>query len=73
VYLFRRRTQPAGTAADSDGAGSDGAERTPPFATLTEGGPGAGSAAEWALGEILIRLCNGGRGLRSEPREHAPE
>ena len=32
----------------------------------------AASAAEWAIGELLIRLCNGGRGLRPEPPETPP-
>lgn len=31
-----------------------------------------GSAAEWALGELLIRLCNGGRALRPEPPADDP-
>jgi hypothetical protein len=74
VYLFRRRTHAAGATAGSDAAGRDVADRSSPFdAALTSGGPAPGSAAEWALGELLIRLCNGGRGLRREPREPLAE
>ena len=73
MYLFQPRDrgrsghQPQG-AADAPEPASD-EERWP-----RQAGPSIqpGSAAEWALGELLIRMCNGGRALRPEPPDGEP-
>lgn len=73
MYLFQPRDrgrsgQQLPGAADTPEPTSD-EERWP-----HHGGPAIqpGSAAEWALGELLIRMCNGGRALRPEPPAGEP-
>jgi hypothetical protein len=69
LYLFR----PKARAAESSTVGSEqpgqSAESSPFGGALPTPSGQASSAAEWALGELLIRLCNRGRGLRPEPPE----
>jgi hypothetical protein len=67
VYLFQPRAQPVG-APERDGELLDPGtpldlERQ---AAMASPALQPGSAAEWALGELLIRLCNGGKPLRPE-------
>jgi hypothetical protein len=68
VYLFRPRTQTE-SADDPQAAAS-------PFGQPLPGPASAaiqpGSAAEWALGELLIRLCNRGRALQTDLPEDSP-
>jgi hypothetical protein len=73
VYLFQPRTQPA-DAAERD---SESLEQGTPFdieryPTAASPAIQPGSAAEWALGELIIRLCNGGKPLRPDPPAAAP-
>jgi hypothetical protein len=70
VYLFQPRSQPAG-AAERDGELLD--QPRADQAALANPALQPGSAAEWALGELLIRLCNGGKPLRAERPEVGPE
>jgi hypothetical protein len=62
VYLFQPRPrQPAA---------SDAPATDPEAAPLVSAPPiEAGAAASWALGELLIRLCNRGKALQPEPPE----
>ena len=73
MYLFQPRTQPAEATQLDSGPLEPGtpvdAERYPPSASPAIQ---PGSAAEWALGELLIRLCNGGKPLRPARPEVAP-
>jgi hypothetical protein len=69
VYLFRPR--PA-----AEGESELGTTADPRFDSFGEVLPSLntaalqpGSAAEWAIAELLIRLCNRGRALRPEPPE----
>ena len=75
MYLFKPKTPAAaGSTAGADPAAQTSAETSSPFgAALPSGGPQASSAAEWALGELLIRLCNRGRGLQSEPPDETAD
>ena len=72
MYLFQRRPQ----ATEGPGTGAEASEASlplsaPPYRdalpSLNTSALQPGSAAEWAIGELLIRLCNGGRPLRPEP------
>jgi copper chaperone CopZ len=74
VYLFK----PKARAPEDSHVGSDRPEQAVADGAafggaLPAAGVPAGSAAEWALGELLIRLCNRGRGLRTEPPEPAAD
>lgn len=77
MYLFQRRPQ----AAEGPGMGTEGSEVGLPLGAphrdalppLNTSAIQPGSAAEWAIGELLIRLCNGGRPLRPEPPESSRE
>jgi hypothetical protein len=65
VYLFRPRSQSIDAPELNQGAFED---ILPP---LNVSALQPGSAAEWAIGELIIRLCNRGRALRPE-RPEAP-
>jgi hypothetical protein len=78
VYLFQRRPQ----AAEGPGTGAEASEASlllsaPPYRDalppLNTSAIQPGSAAEWAIGELLIRLCNRGRPLLPEPPESSRE
>ena len=73
MYLFQPRTQPPEAADRDSGLLEPGtpldAER---YANSASPAIQPGSAAEWALGELLIRLCNGGKPLRPDRPEVAP-
>ena len=74
LYLFKPKARAAeGSAVGPDQSGRDAAERSPFGGALSAPSVQAGSAAEWALGELLIRLCNRGRGLRPDPPETAAD
>ena len=73
VYLF----QPRGGAQSRPGLDQAPQEPDLPLEDATRTRPNTaevqpGSAAEWALAELLIRVCNGGRGLRAEPPVREP-
>ena len=74
LYLFKPKARAAeGSTVGADRSGQDAAESSPFGGALPAPGLQPGSAAEWALGELLIRLCNRGRGLPPEPPQAAPE
>jgi hypothetical protein len=74
LYLFKPKARAAeGSTVGSDQPGQAGADGAPFGGALPSAGLQPGSAAEWAIGELLIRLCNRGRGLRAEPPEPAAE
>ena len=71
MYLFKPKPR---AAEGANPPSHDAADASPFERALPSVGAGSlqpGSAAEWAVGELLIRLCNGGRGLRREPPEAA--
>ncbi len=67
MYLF----QPKQAGRESNASEREGLSTTPPYhdvlPSLNTSALQPGSAAEWAIGELLIRLCCGGRPLRPEP------
>jgi hypothetical protein len=79
MYLFQRRPQTLDEArSDAEASELSGASSFPPFhdvlPSLNTPALQPGSAAEWAIGELLIRLCNGGRSLgRESPEPSATE
>ena len=70
MYLFRPKRQASGQSA---GEGASAPVAASPFQEALPALPSStiqpGSAAQWALGELLIRLFNRGRALRPEPPE----
>lgn len=72
MYLFKPKAPPEAAATP----GGDETGVSPFERALRPAGARSlttGSAAEWALGELLIRLGNRGRGLRREPPPAEPE
>ena len=76
MYLFQRRQTAERPDPDAEPSELQAAPTTAPLhdvlPTLNTSAIQPGSAAEWAIGELLIRLCNGGRGLRPKGREEQP-
>jgi hypothetical protein len=77
VYLFQRRQMAERPDPDAEPPDLETAPTTTPLhdvlPTLNTSAIQPGSAAEWAIGELLIRLCNRGRALRPEaPEEPRP-
>jgi hypothetical protein len=76
MYLFRPRSHTAEEPNGAPGPLGLNAPGAPPFddvlPPLNTAALQPGSAAEWAIGELLIRLCNRGRALRPEPPKAPP-
>lgn len=71
MYLFQRRVQ-TDDQLIGETSESNAPLTSPPIheiiPPLNSAAIQPGSAAEWAIGELLIRLCNGGRALRPDSR-----
>jgi hypothetical protein len=69
VYLFRPRPAAEGRSETGPTADPHAGSFGDVLPSLNTAALQPGSAAEWAIAELLIRLCNRGRALRPEPPE----
>jgi hypothetical protein len=67
VYLFQPRQATEGSNASDREGFSAAPLHQDVLPSLNTSALQPGSAAEWAIGELLIRLCSRGRPLRPEP------